>query len=64
MLQIRDNLLDVPQRNERKEIIIKYAEDLDVISKTKTQPQKMIIGVVEVGRRYGLQININKSKVM
>lgn len=40
--------------------ILKYADDLVVISEI----ENMISKIIEVGRRYGMVINIDKSKVI
>ena len=48
----------------RKISTIKYADDLALITKTEEELQEMMTSLVETGRRYGMEINVNKSKVM
>lgn len=49
---------------ERRITTIKYADDLVVILKTKTELRSMMSRIVEAGNRYGMENNIDKSKVM
>lgn len=43
---------------------IKYADDLVVLARNQRQLQYMMNRLVETGRKYGMEINIEKSKVM
>ncbi|XP_026475991.1 uncharacterized protein LOC113381243 [Ctenocephalides felis] len=49
---------------EKKNHHHELRDDLVVISKNQTKLQNMMNRIVEVGRRYGMEINIDKSKVM
>lgn len=42
----------------------KYADDLVLIVSTVEELQKMIDQLVEAGKNYGIEINVEKSKVM
>jgi hypothetical protein len=44
--------------------IVKYADDLVQLSKEETVQQGMIDRLIEIGRRYGMEINVEKTKVM
>ena len=43
---------------------IKYADDLVVLAKNQKQLQLMMNKLVETGKKYGMEINTEKSKVM
>ena len=43
---------------------MKYADDLVLISKEETVLQGMIDKLIETGRYYGMEINVEKTKVM
>ena len=43
---------------------VKYADDLPLISKDETVLQSMIDKVIEIGRCYGMEMNVEKTKVM
>jgi hypothetical protein len=42
---------------------VKYADDLVVLAKEETVLQSMIDRLIEIGRRYGMEMNVEKSKV-
>jgi ribulose kinase len=43
---------------------VKYADDLVPLAKEETVLQGMIDRVIEIGRRYGMEMNVEKPKVM
>jgi hypothetical protein len=43
---------------------VKYADELVLLAKEETVPQGMIDTLIEMGRRCGLEMNVEKSKVM
>jgi hypothetical protein len=43
---------------------VKYAVDLALISKEETVLQSMIDKLIEIGRCYGMEMNVDKTKVM
>jgi hypothetical protein len=43
---------------------VKYADDLVLMAKEETVLQGMIDKLIETGRRYGMEINVEKTKVM
>jgi hypothetical protein len=43
---------------------VKYADDLVLLAKEETVLQGMIDRLIEIGRRYGMEINVEKTKVM
>ena len=43
---------------------LKYADDLVLIAKEETVLQSMIDKLIETGRCYGMEINVEKTKVM
>jgi hypothetical protein len=43
---------------------VKYADDLVLLAKEETVLQSMIDRLIEIGRRYGMQMNVEKTKVM
>jgi len=43
---------------------VKYADDLVLMAKEETVLQDMIDKLIETGRYYGLEINVEKTKVM
>ena len=44
--------------------IVKYADDLVLMAKEETVLQGMIDKLIEIGRFYGLEMNVEKAKVM
>jgi len=43
---------------------VKYADDIVLMAKKETVPQSMIDNLIEIGRCYGMEINVEKTKVM
>jgi hypothetical protein len=43
---------------------VRYADDLVLLSKEETILQSMIDKLIEVGRGYGMEINVEKTKTM
>jgi hypothetical protein len=43
---------------------VKYADDLVLLAKEETVLQGMIDRLIEIGRCYGIEMNVEKSKVM
>jgi hypothetical protein len=43
---------------------VRYADDLVLLAKEETILQSMIDKLIEVGRGYGTEINIEKTKIM
>jgi hypothetical protein len=43
---------------------VKYADDLVLLSKEEKVLQDMIDKLIEIGRCYGMDINMEKTKVM
>jgi len=43
---------------------VKYADDLVLMAKEETVLQSMIDKLIEIGRCYGMEMNVEKSKVM
>jgi hypothetical protein len=43
---------------------VKYADDLVLMAKEETVLQGMIDRLIEIGRCYGMEINVEKTKVM
>jgi hypothetical protein len=43
---------------------VKYADDHVLMAKEKTVLQVMIDKVIEIGRPYGMEMNVEKTKVM
>jgi hypothetical protein len=43
---------------------VRYADDLVQLAKEETIIQRMIDKLIEVGRRYGMEINVEKTKAM
>ena len=43
---------------------VKYADDLALMSKEETVLQSMIDKLTEVGKCYGMEMNVEKTKVM
>ena len=52
--------------NIRGQIIqtVKYANDLVLMAKEETVLQGMIDKLIEIGRCYGMEMNVEKTKVM
>ena len=50
----------------RRQIIqtVKYADDLVLMAKEETVLQGMIDKLIETGRYYGMEMNVEKTKVM
>ena len=44
--------------------ILKYADDLVLMAKEETVLQGMIDKLIEIGRCYGMEMNVGKTKVM
>jgi hypothetical protein len=43
---------------------VRYAHDLVLLAKEETILQSMIDNLIEVGRGYGMEINVQKTKTM
>jgi hypothetical protein len=43
---------------------VKYADDLVLLAKEGKVLQDMIDKIIEIGRCYGMEINVEKTKVM
>ena len=43
---------------------VRFADDTAIIVKTQEELQGMVIRLVDAGRKYGMEINIDKSQVM
>jgi hypothetical protein len=43
---------------------VKYADDLVIMAKKETVLQGMIDKLIEIGRGYGMEINLENTKVM
>jgi hypothetical protein len=43
---------------------VKYADDLVILAKEETVLQGMIDRLIEIGRCYGMEMNVEKTKVM
>ena len=43
---------------------MRIADDMCIIAKTQEELQDMVKRLVHTGRKYGMEININKSQVM
>ena len=43
---------------------VKYADDLVVLAKEEKVLQDMIDKLIEIGRCYGMEMNVGKTKVM
>ena len=43
---------------------VKYVDDLALMSKEETVLQSMIDKLIEIGRCYGMEMNVEKTKVM
>jgi hypothetical protein len=43
---------------------VKYADELVLLAKEETVLQDMIGTLTEIGRRYGMEMNVEKTKVM
>jgi hypothetical protein len=43
---------------------VKYANDLVLLAKEETMLQGMIDRLIEIGRCYGMEMNVEKDKVM
>jgi hypothetical protein len=43
---------------------VKYADDLVLLAKEETVLQDVIGKLIEIGRRYGMEMNVEKTKVL
>jgi hypothetical protein len=43
---------------------VKYADDLVLLAKEEKVLQGMVDRIIEIGRRYGMEMNVEKTKVM
>jgi hypothetical protein len=43
---------------------VKYADDLVLLAKAEKVLQDIIIKLIEIGRCYGMEMNVEKTKVM
>jgi hypothetical protein len=44
--------------------MVRYADDLVLLAKEETMLQSMTDKIIEVGREYGMEINVGKTKTM
>jgi ABC-type enterochelin transport system substrate-binding protein len=44
--------------------MVKYDDDLVLLAKEETILQSMIANLIEVGKVYGMEINVEKTKTM
>ena len=51
-------------RSDVCRITVKYADDLVRMAKEETVLQGMIDKLIEIGRCYGMEMNVEKTKVM
>ena len=59
-------LIEVRDFKIRGRIIdkVRFANDIAIIAKTQEELQDMVNNFVDNGRKYGMEINIDKSQVM
>ena len=59
-------LIEVRDFKIRGRIIdkVRFANDIAIIAKTQEELQDMVNNLVDTGRKYGMEINIDKSQVM
>jgi hypothetical protein len=43
---------------------VKYANDLVLLAKEETMTQDMIDKLIEIGKCYGMEMNVEKTKLM
>jgi hypothetical protein len=43
---------------------VKYADDLVLLAREETALQGMVDRLIEIGRRYGMEMNVGKTKVI
>jgi hypothetical protein len=43
---------------------VKYADDIVLLAKEEKVPQYMIDKLIEIGRCYGVEMNVEKTKLM
>jgi hypothetical protein len=43
---------------------VKYADDLVLLAREETVLQGMVDRLIEIGRQYGTEMNVEKTKVM
>ena len=43
---------------------MRFADDKAIIAKTQEELQDMVNRIVDTGRKYGMEINIEQSQVM
>jgi hypothetical protein len=43
---------------------VKYADDLVLLDKEEKMTQDMIDKLIEIGRSYGMEMNVEKTKIM
>jgi hypothetical protein len=43
---------------------VKYADDLVLLAREEKVVQRMVDKLIEIGRRYGMEMNVEKTKVM
>ena len=44
--------------------LVRFADDTAIIAKTQEELQDMVNRLVDTGRKYGMEINIDKSQVI
>ena len=49
---------------ERIIIKLRFVDDMSIIAKTQEELQDVVNRLVDTGRKYGMEINIDKSQVM
>jgi hypothetical protein len=43
---------------------VKYADDLVLLAKEETVLRRMMDRLIEIGRRYGMEMNVENPKIM
>jgi Reverse transcriptase (RNA-dependent DNA polymerase). len=63
---IKETLAEVRNFKIRGRIInkVRFADDTAIIAETQEKLQDMVNALVDIGRKYDLEINIDKSQVM
>ena len=51
-------------KQEGKSFTVKYADDLVLLAKEEKVLQDMIDKLIEIGRCYGMEMDVEKTKVM
>ena len=43
---------------------VRFADSMAIIAKSQEEQQDMVNRLVDIGRKYGMKINVDKSQVM